>query len=181
MIDDYKLFKSNLIIDNHKEFVSRCDFLHDFIKSQFPDAKTTTWIYYEYNVFIALSGDVLFYKLYKELTKYIRDCIGDDRPAWFQVWLNYLTHDQIKDALGFHDHRHDLHGFIAIDPKETVTEFVGFQIDNEIGNIYVGPGGLDFSHKVVNLKEWEGNRITLGFDVSLKQKSSMNKSFMPLP
>ena len=180
MIDDYKLIKSDYIVNNHAEFVDRCDKLHTVLKNQFPKAKNTTWIYYNYNIFICLAGDVFFYNLYKELTTHLRHCIGDSRPAWFSVWLNYLTHDQIGDALGFHDHPHDLHGFISIDPKDTITEFVGFEIDNQIGNIYIGPGGLDFSHKVVNRSEWEGNRITLGFDVSFEQKKSMTKSFIPL-
>jgi len=79
---------------------------------------------------------------------------------WIQSWLNYHDYDQV---LGWHNHSAGWHGYISIEPQDTVTEFENWTIDNECGNIYFGPG--KHSHRVVNLRKYKGKRITLGFDI----------------
>ena len=58
-----------------------------------------------------------------------------------------------------------LHGFIdvAIDPKESETEFKGYTIKNKIGNVYMGKP--ENPHRVNVLKPFDGHRITMAFDV----------------
>ena len=81
---------------------------------------------------------------------------------WMQAWLNYHNHDQV---LGWHNHDWDYHGYISIDPKNTITEFRDYKIENKVGQIYFGPGQKE--HRVVCLDEFSDTRLTIGFDVSL--------------
>ena len=81
---------------------------------------------------------------------------------WMQAWLNYHNHDQV---LGWHNHDWDYHGYISIDPKNTVTEFRDYKIENKVGQIYFGLGQRE--HRVVCLDEFSDTRLTIGFDVSL--------------
>ena len=155
------------IIDNHSKFVKICNNYNKLLKTKFPDASNTTWIYDQYNIFSYTSTSAIFYDLYKDLNKIIRDYVGDDRRIWMQSWLNFLSYDEIVHVLGPHNHKWDIHGYISIDPKNTTTEFTDFDIKNEIGNIYIGPGG-DY-HEVVNDGEWNGSRITIGFDLTFDE------------
>ena len=86
-----------------------------------------------------------------------------------QCWLNYHTPDKVLD---WHTHEWNYHGYISIDPKDTKTVFDGYEIDNEIGNIYIGPGYR--YHKVVTKDNFYEPRITLGFDVCV-EPSRLNK------
>jgi len=104
------------------------------------------------------------YKLY---SSYIRDYDGTSDPLWFQSWLNF---HETNEVLQWHSHYWDFHGYISIDPKDTTTVFNNFEIKNKVGQIYIGPGGEEFRHKVRVDKNYNGKRITLGFDVT-KQKN----------
>ena len=81
---------------------------------------------------------------------------------WMQAWLNYHNHNQV---LGWHNHDWDYHGYISIDPKNTITEFRDYKIENKVGQIYFGPGQRE--HRVVCLDEFSDTRLTIGFDISL--------------
>ena len=74
------------------------------------------------------------------------------------------NHDH-DNVLGWHNHDWDYHGYISIDPKNTVTEFRNYKIENKTGQIYFGPGQRE--HRVVCLDEFSDKRLTIGFDVSL--------------
>ena len=161
---DYKIYKSDVIVDNHEEFVRICDHASKMLRREFRDATNTTWIYDRYNIFSNTAPNDLFYDLYKDLHKCIREYVGDDRKIWFQSWLNYLSYDEVENVLDMHGHGLDIHGYISIDPKKTITEFVNFEVENEVGNIYIGPTGDEYQHRVKNTGLWEGSRITLGFD-----------------
>ena len=81
-----------------------------------------------------------------------------------------------------HGHSCQYHGYISIDPKNTTTLFKnGLQIDNKIGQIYIGPsGGLsEWDHCVKINQPYRGNRITIGFDISTLQNTLLNPSFFP--
>ena len=73
----------------------------------------------------------------------------------------------IRSFLIRHNHNHncDYHGYISIDPRNTVTEFSDYKIENKVGQIYFGPGQRE--HRVVCLDEFSDTRLTIGFDISL--------------
>jgi hypothetical protein len=66
--------------------------------------------------------------------------------------------------LSWHTHFSRWHGYVSIDPKKTKTVFRNYEINNEIGNIYFGPG--ESQHAVEILEDYDGERITIGFDVT---------------
>jgi hypothetical protein len=176
----HKVYTSQTVIDNHAKFIDNCAYTNDLLKNEFPEAPNTTWIYNQYNIFSYTSSSIIFYDLYQDLNKVIRDYVGDDRRIWMQAWINFLSYDEIENVLGPHGHDWDIHGYIAIDPKDTTTEFTKFAIKNEIGNIYLGPCGDDYKHRVINDGKWDGNRITIGFDCTFEENvihSSNNKLF----
>ena len=176
----HKIFKSDTIINNHDKVVKVCDYAKELLENEFQDAPNTTWIYNQYNIFSYTASSVIFYDLFKDLQNAIREYVGDDRRIWFQSWLNYLTYDEVENVLDMHGHQWDIHGYIAIDPKNTVTEFTHFDVKNEIGNIYIGPCNDSYRHRVKNTAPWDGNRITIGFDCTFDSDvvfASNNKLF----
>jgi len=184
---DYKLYQSNLIKNNYYAFVTNCSIIYDFIQKEI-NSKDTTWNYDKYNIFQLSSSSILFYDLFKELTFYIREFIGDSRPLWIQSWLNYHKGEQVKTSLSEHGHPWDYHGYICIEPQDTTTIFhKGYEIKNEIGQIYIGKGNgqnnenPDLTHYVKINKPYNGNRITLGFDLATKPNVNLYKGrFIPL-
>lgn len=156
---DWQIHKSQTIIDHHNYFVEECHYVHDKFKKDFPD-KDSTWGYRFYNVFAATSPSPIWYELYKDLRNVVREYVNDDQPLWFQSWLNFHTPDQVLD---WHGHNWPYHGYISIDPKGTRTVFEGYEVENEVGNIYIGPGYR--MHKVEVDKHFDEPRITLGFDI----------------
>ena len=164
VMQNYKVYTSDVVINNKEEFINICDYASKMLRHEFQDADNTTWIYQKYNIFSYTASSTLFYDLYKDLNKCIRDYVGDDRRVWFQAWLNFLKYEDLEKVLPMHGHEWDLHGYISIDPKKSVTEFVNFEIKNEVGNIYMGPCGDEYRHRVKNIDKWDGNRITIGFD-----------------
>ena len=180
-MEKYKLYQSNLIKDNQQDFIHQCNTAHELILRNL-NLKDSTWDYDLYNIFSVTSTSVLFYKLFQELNHYVRSFIGDDRPLWVQSWLNYHKGEKLEENLKMHGHSCQYHGYISIDPKNTTTLFKnGLQIDNKIGQIYIGPsGGLsEWDHCVKINQPYRGNRITIGFDISTLQNTLLNPSFFP--
>lgn len=159
---DWQVYESNLIIDNHKQFVNDCYLIHDKFKKHYPN-KDSTWAYRMYNVFALSSPMPLWYSLYYELSKTIRNHIDTLEPLWMQSWLNFHKEDEVLD---WHNHKRPYHGYINIDPQNTTTDFKDYQIKNNIGDIYIGPGNKQ--HKVIVNEDFKSTRITLGFDVTDK-------------
>ena len=155
MDDNYKLYQSNYIADNYKSFI---DVVSE-LKLTF-EGKDSTELYNTYNVFSLTSGSLCFYNLYKELTSIIRTEIPEG-PLWLQSWINIHQKDTVLD---WHNHYWPYHGYISIEPQDTVTEFKDYEIKNKIGQIYFGPGHR--LHRVKNLSDYSGERITIGFDVT---------------
>ena len=157
---DWEIHKHQGIIDYHNFFVEECHSVHQRFKETWPD-KDSTWSYKYYNIFAATSPSPIWYNLYKDLRDIVRDYVKTDKPLWIQSWLNFHEPNEVLD---WHNHHWPYHGYISIDPKGTRTVFEGYEVKNEIGNIYIGPGYR--MHKVeVDNPEFNGPRITLGFDV----------------
>jgi len=133
-----------------------------------------------YNVFNLTSPSPLFWGLLKELSTIVRTELQTDAPLWMQCWMN--MHNP-KEVLGWHDHHFPYHGYISIDPKDSVTQFKEgdkkYEIKNEVGNIYFGPG-WNRMHRVVVNEEYQGPRITLGFDI-ITQPTVPDDQFSVIP
>ena len=159
MANDYTLVNWDYVEQHQSEFISDLTHSHEAL-TKF-GIINTTGNYHEYNIFGATSPSVHMYKLFSALRAIIRDKLGYDDRLWIQSWVNFHTHDQVLD---WHNHDAKWHGYVSIDPKDTTTEFErGFKIENKVGNIYLGPGYN--RHRVVNNSEYDGVRITIGFDV----------------
>jgi hypothetical protein len=179
----HKIYSSQTIIDNHQQFIDLCNYLGQELKKEFHEYPDITWLYDKYSIFSYASSSILFYDLYKDLNKYIREYVGDDRRIWLQAWLNFLSYDEVESVLHAHGHEWDIHGYISIDPKETSTQFTHFSVKNKIGNIYMGPCGVNYNHKVINDNKWDGNRITIGYDCTFledKAFGSIGSLFYPV-
>ena len=152
---DYKIYQSKYIVEHQSEIIEQCC----KVKQNYNGDMTLD--YFKYNIFSLTAGYYTFYEIYKELILLVKSKLGNKR-MWMQAWLNYHNHDQV---LGWHNHDWDYHGYISIDPKNTVTEFRDYKIENKVGQIYFGPGQRE--HRVVCLDEFSDTRLTIGFDVSL--------------
>ncbi len=148
---------------------------HDIFGSDF------TWSYGKYNVFGLTSATRVFYDLYCELNDFVYDYNGNG-DLWMQSWLNY--HDT-GGLLDWHGHQWPIHGYISIRPHNTKTIFRNpeYEIINEVGNVYIGPGFRE--HKVISPNShFDTNRITLGFDIlkDVPRHALMgNIGLMPFP
>lgn len=174
-MQDYKIYKSQFIIDNQQALIEGIHRAHFLFKREFGQFDST-WGYAFYNIFAITSPDPLFYQLHAELRSIIRDYVKHDKPLWFQSWANYHMPDQV---LNWHNHNWPCHGYISLDPKKTKTVFEGYEIVNELGNIYIGPGHR--MHKVEVIESFNTPRITLGFDIEDRPGPSHDQfSLMPL-
>ena len=188
---EYKLYQSDLIVKNHVLFVNECVKLYNLLKERY-NISDTTWAYFKYNIFIESSTSILFYKLYKELNYYIKDFIKDDRPMWIQSWLNYHLDDNhlqesLGDKIGFHGHNSTYHGYISIDPQDTITKFRnGLEVKNKIGQFYIGPGNQGdeknntWDHYIDTISPSHSPRITIAFDLVTEQNVVVNPSHFPI-
>tara|TARA_B100000073_G_scaffold317811_1_gene295436 strand:- start:311 stop:982 length:672 start_codon:yes stop_codon:yes gene_type:complete len=115
-----------------------------------------------YNVFSLTTPSPLFWELFREIKYIVEQQFDYDGPKWIQCWLNYHKQDEVLD---WHNHGFPMHGYVSIRPHYTTTTFGDYEIKNEIGNIYIGPGYRD--HKVIVNKEWKDDepRLTLGYDI----------------
>jgi hypothetical protein len=153
---EYKVYQSDLIINNNKEFIDDCYKAVDRFNLIFKN-KSSTWTYTLYNVFSLSAGSILFYNLYKELTQLIRSYSGTNEELWFQSWINFHKSNEVLD---WHNHQYcKFHGYLSIDPKNSKTVFDNYEILNSIGSIYIGKAKLnnkDLLHKVVVLEPYDG-------------------------
>lgn len=178
----FRIYRSSEIVENQEEFIRQIESSRNSLKSIFPEIDST-WGYNVYNLFAISAGYPMFYNLYKDLQYIIRDFLQTEEPLWMQSWANYHYEN---DVLDWHAHFDwACHGYVSIDPKDTVTMFEGFEIKNEIGNIYIGPP--EVQHKVYVNRPYEGHRITCGYDVArssmllpLQENNDVNISFMPV-
>jgi hypothetical protein len=169
-MNDYKLYQSDYIVKHQQSFLDQLE----EIKLMFGE-KDTTELYQTYNIFSVTAGSLNFYHLFHELSSIIRKELPEG-PLWMQAWVN--IHDQ-ENVLDWHNHYWDYHGYISIDPKDTVTEFEEYHIQNKVGQIYFGPGKRN--HRVKNLSSYNGKRVTIGYDVTTDPIMNTGcLSFIPL-
>ena len=172
---DYKIHKSELIVNNQKKLIEEIEFAHRHFKRNFGKLDST-WGYSYYNIFSITSPSLLFHRLFEELKTNIRNYVGHNEPLWIQSWVNY---HQRHEVLDWHGHAWPLHGYISIRPHNTKTVFDGYEIQNEIGNIYIGPGFR--MHKVEVIEPFDTPRITLGFDVQMTPSDLPFEQFSLIP
>jgi len=156
------IHRSKFIEDNQKNIICDCNDAREKYLN-FPVRDSTgdmTWDYRNYNFFSLSSGSYALFEVYKELRSVIKSELGD-RRMWFQSWLNYHDCDSV---LGWHTHEWDYHGYISIDPKNTITKFKEYEVVNKVGQIYFGPGNRE--HMVECCERFSDYRITIGFDIS---------------
>jgi len=182
---DFKIYKNQNIITNHREFVHDCHLAHEKFKNFFKD-QDSTWSYNSYNIFGLTSPKIIWYNLYRDLSSIVKDYVNTNDPLWLQCWMNYHYSNKV---LNWHGHNFPIHGWINIDPKNTKTIFRyykeknddrDYEIYNSVGNIYIGPGHR--WHKVVVESDFLQPRITLGFNVlhSPPDVVDVGMSFIPI-
>ena len=168
---DWKLYKSQVVLDNQRVMIS---ILNNAIPSL--GGIDSTWSYDKYNVFGLTSPTQVYYDLFNELRGFVYD-YTKSKQLWMQSWVNYHMPDQV---LQWHNHTWPIHGYISIRPHKTKTVFEGYEIDNEVGNVYIGPGNR--YHRVEVLEDYDTPRITLGFDLLTKPtQCSNNIGLIPFP
>ena len=153
---DHKLYESQVVIDNQRGMINILNNAISFLGDVDP-----TWTYDKYNLFGLTSPTKVFYDLYKELRGFVYDYTGEVDQLWMQSWVNYHMPDQL---LKRHNHAYPIHGYISVDPKLTKTSFDNYEIQNRIGDVYIGPGGR--YHSVELIEPFYTPRITIGFDVT---------------
>lgn len=179
---NFKIYRSSEIVENKEEFIRQIESSRRSLQSIYPDIDST-WGYNVYNLFSISAGYEMFHNLYTDLKHIAREYMKTEEPLWMQSWANYQYEN---DVLDWHAHFDwACHGYISIDPQDTVTMFEGFEIVNEVGNIYIGP--TDVQHKVYVRSPYENHRITCGFDIATKdvllkmqERNDVNISFMPI-
>lgn len=184
-MNDYILCQSEYIQNNIQNIIFHTQLAHQTFEKMFPNTDST-WSYARYNIFSLAGPSSVFYNVFKELQSVITQQLGTENQLWIQSWVNYMSYEEL-DRLDWHSHVFDHHGYISIDPKNTYTDFKEYKITNQPGQIYFGPGYRP--HKVVAVEAYEGNRITLGFDVVATYNTHVvktthlpwdNLSFIPL-
>jgi hypothetical protein len=165
----YILYNFDYIKQNQLEIIKELKISQENLVNYGVFDTTKSYIYY--NIFGVSSPSIHMYRIYEKVREIVRNKFPTD-PLWIQSWLNYQDHDSV---LGWHNHSAGWHGYISIEPQDTVTEFEDWTIDNECGNIYFGPGHN--MHRVVNMRKYNGKRITIGFDIIFLTDFSDN----PLP
>ena len=132
----HKIYQSEVINKHPSHFVKNSIIAHNSLLKKY-NIKDSTWEHSQYNFFSLTSSNLLFFELYKELRNFIKDYIGDNRPLWFQSWLNFHPNNTVEKELSFHSHQYPHHGYISIDPQNTTTIFKnGLKIKNKPGQIY---------------------------------------------
>ena len=174
-MSDYIVVQSEFIKDNIDHIYDDLDVAHRLHQNMFTN-ESSTWTFDRYNIFNLTAPSTVFYKIFKEVRDIVRGQLGDDRPLWFQAWVN---HHRPNEVLDWHAHEFDYHGYISLDPKKTITEFDGYEIENKPGNIYFGPGYR--KHRVKVLEDYDGYRTTIGYDIHCVPEGEMYRRYEEKP
>ena len=167
---DHKIYKSEVVLGNHRVMINILENAISFLEGDDP-----TWSYNKYNVFGLTSPTQVFYDLFKELRGFVYDYTDGD--LWMQSWVNYHNPDQL---LQWHNHDWPIHGYICVNPHLTKTVFDGYEIENRIGDVYIGPGNR--YHRVEMIEPFYTPRITIGFDITNDTgKANSNNGLIPFP
>jgi hypothetical protein len=154
---NYTLLNFDYIKENQQDIIRELFLSQSNLEKYGVFDATKAYIYY--NVFGVSSPSKHMYIIFSKIREIVREKFPD-KMLWIQSWLNYHDHNQVLD---WHNHSSSWHGYVCIEPQDTVTEFQNWTIDNECGNIYFGPG--KHLHRVVNNSKYSGKRITIGYDI----------------
>ena len=179
---NYQIWNSDVINKHHKELVFsalRAEELFDYRFNKIKN-KDLTWSYQSYNIWLLTSPSPFWHMLFQDLISVIKAQREWTVPVWMESWINIHRTRQVLD---WHTHHWPIHGYISIDPKNTITEFEGYNIVNNIGQIYIGPGLR--LHRVVadENTEFSTTSITVGFDLAysfIDQDLPLDYQLMPL-
>ena len=164
---NYKVYKSSTIVEHNDRVVEAMGVVRGNLLEYLGEGtNTTTWNHMHYNIWNhSMSVEPrLCHSIWKDLVEVIKENSPEGaKQAWIQSWLNYDSYQSVEANLNPHRHNAPIHGFISISPQNTKTVFDNWEIQNEVGNIYIGLG--KWMHYVQNTGEYEGPRITIGFDV----------------
>jgi len=162
----YKLIQSEYIVQHREEFIRDLSYsAKSLYQFGILDTSLKYGSYTQYNVFGATSPSPHMYHLFTVIRDLARE-INPTGKLWLQAWIN---HHYENELLGWHNHSSTWHGYAAIEPWNTITEFDDFKIVNKVGQIYVGPGGL--RHRVVAADDlpFPDKRITVAFDIMTEE------------
>jgi hypothetical protein len=176
----YNLSDINLTQINNYMKMSVAKFEHLFGR------QGTTEFYYLYNIFSMASCNKEMYKIYEQLTGFIGEYLSEvaypDDNVWMQSWLNFHKEDEVLKS---HSHDFDIHGYITLTDHKTDTIFTDghngkevWRIENKPLQVYIGPGRQH--HQVQVNESYSDERMTLGFDLVLRDTVTENFSFMPV-
>lgn len=181
---NYKLYDVSKDLDiNLSQFKYQISIAHTKYLHFFKDVNiSSTWGYKLYNLFSLTAGSTQFYRIFTTIKSTILDYLqtGPDN-LFMECWVNYHKQNEVLD---WHDHdkNYFCHGYLSIDPKNTITEFKDYSIVNKIGQIYIGPSGK--LHRVVAKDSFSDNRITIAFNVihleNMKKITVTNLGYIPL-
>ena len=186
MIEDYVVYKSNVVLENQKELIEDLE-----VCMNTNVVKDFTWDYDKYNIFTLNPNSIVLHKLYTELVGFIKDfCVQhiltrsvralpeEANFFWLQAWCNFHDNNAFEHS---HNHWWPYHGYISIRPHNTTTCFENpqYEIKNEVGNIYIGQG---FNRHFVRVdeREFDTPRITIGFNVKTTQIPSKHLGIIPI-
>ena len=187
---NYTLHKSQYIIDNADTLSKYVDDIMLVYGEQFSsnDANTddiqryrntkqdSTSLYNEYNALLLLRNSKEWNTVFDELLSLIKGFYtGSSSSLYLKCWINY--HNE-KSVLNWHNHSSLFHGYMSIRPNNTITQFETVNIENQVGNIYIGPGGA--KHRVLTVDKFDQPRITLAFDVN-ESLTDLNNPFIQVP
>jgi hypothetical protein len=179
--------KQELLITQTANAVHRFKVNNQYLIQSNPLPDNITWYFQKYNIFNLCACHQEFYNIYKGLVGGIKEYYKQTETLipnqlWLQSWVNSHTPDQV---LRSHDHDWPIHGYISIDPKESDTVFTEsrngaelFRIRNRPGQVYIGVGKR--FHHVEMLSPFDGQRITIGFDLEHRERIFDNLGFFPV-
>jgi hypothetical protein len=179
---NYQVWSSDVIINHRDEIIESALQAEKLFENRFGSIKDrdTTWSYQSYNIWLLTSPSPAWYLLFKDLMEVIKNQRDWNTPVWMESWINLHKTESLLD---WHTHHWPMHGYISIDPKDTVTEFKEYSIVNNPGQIYIGAGRK--LHRVVanGPIDFSSPRITVGFDLAysfIGEEYPLDYQLMPL-
>jgi hypothetical protein len=179
---NYRVWHSDVIEKHHEELILSLLEAEKIFEERFGKIKNRdlTWSYQSYNIWALTSPSPVWFQLYQDLIEVIKKHRKWEIPLWLESWANIHRDHKVLD---WHTHYWPIHGYISIDPKNTVTEFEEYKILNNIGQIYIGPGRR--LHRVVSneFTDFSTPRITVGFDLAFNfvdEKMPLDYQLIPI-
>tara|TARA_R110000796_G_scaffold2291_2_gene9102 strand:- start:197 stop:715 length:519 start_codon:yes stop_codon:yes gene_type:complete len=166
----YKLFQSPNVTNNHSTLMEICNNANSIIP---PDEN--------YNTFSLTSSSWVMFKIYKELSYYIRSYIGDlDKPLWIQSWLTYHTKGKVTLKTQKFPNM-EYYGNICINPQNTYVLFnKKTKLQNKIGQIFL----TEVNNSQLKLQpdqSYKNSYIAIEFNITSNADRFLgNDNFYPL-